>query len=169
MVILEQASDEERLIIVQPNRSASWRANQMLIALFAVWGCILATVFLHIGAWPVLPFVGLEIAALAAGLYYVSWKLQQRHVLRLAVDGLVVEKGIYHPRRTWRFPRQGLSVSVEVQSHPWDPLKIFLCSPAEQIAFGEFLNRDDSKKLLSLLRQQGLAVRNYSELVRVDL
>ena len=154
MVTLEQATEQERLIIAQPNRSASWRANQLLIALFCVWGCILAAVFLNIGAWPVLPFVGLEIAGLAAGLYYVCWKLQQRHVLRLAVDGLVVEKGIYRPRQVWRFPRQGLSVSVEVQRHPWDPLKIFLCSPAEQIAFGEFLNRDDSKKLLNLLRRR---------------
>lgn len=169
MVTFEQATGEERLIIAQPNRSASWRANQILIALFSVWAGIVAAVFLNIGAWPVLPFLGLEIAGLAAGLYYVCWKVQQRHVLRLAVDGLVVEKGVYCPRRVWRFPHQGLSVSVEVQNHPWDPLKIFLCSPAEQIAFGEFLNRDDSKKLLSLLRQQGLAVRNYSELIRVDL
>lgn len=169
MVTLEHASAEELLIIAQPNRSASWSTNCKLIALFGIWGAMVATLFARIGAWPVLPFVGLEIAALAAGLYYVCWKLQQRHVLRMGVDGLVIEKGIYYPRQTWRFPRQGLSVSVEVQNHPWDPLRIFLCSTGEQIRFGEFLNRDESKQLLSLLRQQGLAVRNYSELIRVDV
>ncbi len=168
MVTLEQ-TDTEYLLIAQPNRSASWRLNKIVIAAFAVWIGIIATAFAAIGLWPIIPFAGLEVAALAGALYYVCWKLQQRHVLRVRNDRLTLEKGAYYPRFTWRFGLDTVSLSVEVQRHPWDPLKIFLCSRDEQIPLGNFLNKDDSKKLLDLLKQIGLRVRNYSEQVRLDV
>ena len=168
MVTLEH-TDTEYLLIAQPNRSASWRLNKIVIAVFALWLGIIAAAFAALGLWPIVPFAGLEVAALGTALYYVCWKLQQRHVLRLRDDGLTLEKGAYYPRFTWRFGVDAVSLSVEVQHHPWDPLKIFLCSRDEQIALGNFLNKDDSKKLLELLKQLGLPVRNYSERTRLDL
>lgn len=164
-----QHNGTEALLIAQPNRSASWRTNKTFIAVFSVWIGAIAAGCAARGMWPIVPFAGLEISALAGGLYYVSWKLQQRHVLRFADTGLVLEKGAYYPRFTWRFAREAVSLSVEVQPHPWDPLKIFLCSAGEQIPLGNFLNRDDSKRLLTLLKEQGLRVRNYSELMRMDV
>jgi uncharacterized membrane protein len=168
-VVSLQHTDTEALLIAQPNCSASWRLNKLVIAGFAVWIGGIGVGFAALGLWPILPFAGLEVAALAGGLYYVSWKLQQRHVLRFHAGGLTLEKGAYYPRFTWRFPRDAVSLSVEVQPHPWDPLKIFLCSTDQQIPLGNFLSRDDSKQLLSLLKQQGLPVRNYSGLIRLDI
>jgi len=166
MVTLEHTVTES-LLIVRPNRSASWRANKIVIAVFGIWIGLIASVFAAIGLWPILPFAGLEIGALASAMYFVCWKLQQRHVLHFRDDGLTLEKGFYYPRFTWHFARDAVSLSVEVQSHPWDPLKIFLCSREEQIPLGNFLNKDDSKKLLNLLKEQGLSVRNYSEMTRL--
>ena len=168
-VVTLQQNDMEYLLIAQPNRSASWRVNKIVIAAFALWLGLIATVFGVIGLWPIIPFAGLEVAALGAALYYVCWKLQQRHVLRFRENRLILEKGFYYPRFTWRFGLDAVSLSVEVQQHPWDPLKIFLCCRDEQIPLGNFLNKDDSKKLLDLLKQQGLRVRNYSEQVRLDI
>ena len=168
MVTLEHTASEA-LLIVRPNRSASWRFNKIVIVAMGLWIGLVAGVFTAIGLWPILPFAGLEISALASALYYVSWKLQQRHVLRFRDNGLTLEKGVYYPRFTWRFARDAVSLSVEVQPHPWDPLKIFLCSRDEQIPLGNFLNKDDSRKLLALLKEQGLRVRNYSELARAKM
>lgn len=168
MVTLEHTAIES-LLIVRPNRSASWRLNKLIIVVFSIWIGLIAGVFAAIGLWPILPFAGLEISALASALYFVCWKLQQRHVLRFRDNGLTLEKGFYYPRFTWRFARDAVSLSVEVQPHPWDPLKIFLCSREEHIPLGNFLNKDDSKKLLALLKEQGLRVRNYSELIRMDI
>jgi uncharacterized membrane protein len=168
-VVTLEHSGSEALLIAQPNRSASWRLNKLIIAALALWISVIAAAFAAVGLWPIIPFAGLEIGAVGAALYYVCWKLQQRHVLRFCEDRLVLEKGCYYPRLTWRFTRAAVSLSVEVQPHPWDPLKIFLCSRDEQIPLGNFLNKDDSKKLLALLKEQGLAVRNYSEAVRVDI
>jgi uncharacterized membrane protein len=168
-VVTLQQNDREYLLIAQPNRSASWRLNKIVIAVFAVWLGIIAAAFAAIGLWPIVPFAGLEVAGLGSALYYVCWKLQQRHVLRFRDNRLILEKGAYYPRFTWRFGMDAVSLSVEVQKHPWDPLKIFLCSSDEEIPLGNFLNKDDSNKLLALLKEQGLRVRNYSEQIRLDI
>ncbi len=161
--------DDETLLIVQPNRSASWQFNKIIIAIFAFWWTLIASFFVMKGLWPIIPFAGLEVGGLALALYYVCWKLQQRHVLRFNADNITLQKGAYYPRFSWQFPRDGVALSVEIQTHPWDPLRIFLCNREHTIPIGNFLNKDDSKKLLSLLREQGLRVRNFSELSRLDL
>lgn len=168
MVTLQQ-DDTEALLIAQPNHSANWRLNKIIIILFSAWWALVALLFLTKGLWPIIPFAGLEIGGLAVALYYVCWKLQQRHVLRFCEQQLTLQKGAYYPRFTWQFTREAVSLSVEVQDHPWDPLKIFLCSSDQQIPLGNFLGKDDSRKLLALLREQGLRVRNYSELARLDI
>lgn len=168
MITFEQ-DDTEALLIAQPNHSASWRLNKIIICLFAFWWSVLALFFCLKGLWPIAPFAGLEIGGLALALYYVCWKLQQRHVLRFREQQLTLQKGAYYPRFTWQFARDAVSLSVEVQDHPWDAPKIFLCCRDEQIPLGNFLGKDDSKKLLLLLREQGLRVRNYSELARLDI
>lgn len=164
-----QQDDTEVLLIAQPNHSASWRLNKLVIFLFAFWWSLVALLFCLKGLWPVVPFAGLEIGGLALALYYVCWKLQQRHVLRFHGADLTLQKGAYYPRFTWRFAREAVSLSVEVQAHPWDAPKIFLCSHDQQIPLGNFLGKEDSRKLLGLLREQGLRVRNYSELARLEL
>jgi len=168
-VVTCEQFDEETLLIAQPNRSASWQLNKLIIFAFAFWWTLIAGFFVWKGLWPIAPFAGIEVGGLAVALYYVCWKLQQRHVLRFQDRQLILQKGAYYPRFTWEFPRDAVALSIEVQPHPWDPLKIFLCSRSEQIPLGNFLNKDDSKKLLALLREQGLHVRNHSELVRLDL
>ncbi|MDB6060543.1 MAG: hypothetical protein JWM78_646 [Verrucomicrobiaceae bacterium] len=159
----------ESLLIAQPNRSASWQLNKLIIAAFAAWWSLIAGFFVFRGLWPIAPFAGLEVLGLATALYYVCWKLQQRHVFRFSQQQLILQKGAYYPRFTWQFTREAISLSVEVQAHPWDPLKIFLCSRDQQIPIGNFLSKDDSKKLLTLLRAQGVPVRNYSESTRIDI
>lgn len=161
--------DNETLLVAQPNRSASWQFNKLIIALFTCWWTLIASFFVFKGLWPIIPFAGIEVGGLALALYYVCWKLQQRHVFKFCGSQVTLQKGAYYPRFSWNFSRDAVSLSVEVQSHPWDPLKIFLCNREQTIPVGNFLNKDDSKKLLGLLREQGLSVRNFSELSRLDL
>lgn len=168
MVTLHEHPDEA-LLIAQPNHSASWQLNKLIIAAFALWWGLLAGVFALIGLWPIIPFAGLEVGGLALALYYACWKLQQRHVLRFSNRLLILQKGAYYPRRTWQFALDTASLSIEVQAQPLDPLRLFLCDRNQQIPIGDFLNRDDSDKLLALLRARGLAVRNHSVLTRIDI
>ncbi len=168
VVTCEQFNDET-LLVAQPNRSASWRFNKFIILAFASWWTLIASFFVLKGLWPIIPFAGLEVGGLALALYYVCWKLQQRHVVKFRGAKITLQKGAYRPCFSWHFPRDAVSLSVEIQPHPWDPLKIFLCNREQSVPVGNFLNRDDSKKLLNLLRDQGLCVKNFSELSQLDL
>ncbi len=155
-------------IVARPNHSASWGTNKLLIALLAIWSGVIALLFLWRGLWPVLPFLGLELAAFAAGLHATCRKLQQRHVLRIGGDGIDLQKGHYQPRFSRHFQPGTASLSVDLPDHPWDPPRLYLCSDGERIAIGDFLNRDESRQLLALLRER-LPLRNYSRLARIEI
>lgn len=155
-------------IVAHPNRSASWGTNQLLICLLALWCGALSLFFLALGLWPVVPFLGIELVALAVGLHAVCWKLQQRHVLRFGGDGVDLQKGHYQPQFSRHFQPGETSLSVELPDHPWDPPRLFLCCESERIAVGDFLNKEESRQLLALLRER-LPVRNYSRLVRAEI
>lgn len=160
-------------VIAQPNQSADWQTNKQLILGIGFISGVIATFFSFIGAWVILPFAGLEMTALGGALYIVCKKLNQRHILHFSGDQLVIEKGIRYPQHIWQLPIQHVFISVERQPHPWDPVKLTLCCHRdghhESIIIGDFLNREDSDRLLTVLRQHGLSVRNDSPLTATTL
>ena len=83
--------------------------------------------------------------------------------IRDSPDGreLKIESGHYRAERRWQWPQQASSVLVTQCPHPWDPLQISLSHCGEYVAIGQFLNGDDSRRLLDALRQSGLPVRQF--------
>lgn len=142
------------MIIAQPNCSASLRSNMLVLLALAIPSLGFAVSFALLGAWPIIPFAGLELLALGSALYYVSWKLQYRHVITLSDDQVCIEKGYYLPRQTWKFPRQGLGLAIIPEHHPWEGPELALQRTGESVSVGEFLNRDDSLKLAALLGRE---------------
>ncbi|MEE4145166.1 MAG: DUF2244 domain-containing protein [Halieaceae bacterium] len=142
------------MIIAQPNCSASWRANKLVLLALAIPSLGIATGFAMMGAWPILPLAGLELLAVGSALYYVNWKLQYRHVITLSEDSVRIDKGFYLPRQSWQFPRQGTGLAIVPERHPWDGPALALQRTGESVSVGEFLNRDDSLKLADLLRSE---------------
>ena len=76
------------MIVAQPNCSATWRSNKLVLFALALPSLGAATGFALLGAWPVLPFAGLELLALGSALYYVNWKQHYRHVITLSDDSI---------------------------------------------------------------------------------
>ena len=149
------------MIIAQPNRSSSWRANQLVLLALAVPSLAIALGFTALGAWPILPLAGLELLALGSALYYVNWKLQYRHVITLSDDSVRIDKGFYAPTRSWQFPRGATALAVTPEKHPWEGPGMAVHDQHESVTVGEFLNRDDSLKLLALLKAE-VQVRTHS-------
>lgn len=141
-------------IIAQPNRSSSWRSNQLVLLALAIPSLTVAAGFAALGAWPILPLAGLELLALGCALYYVNWKLQYRHVITLSNDSVSIDKGFYAPVQSWTFPRQGTDLAITPERHPWDGPELALHGTGEYVSVGEFLNREDSLKLAGLLRKE---------------
>ncbi len=142
------------MIIARPNQSATWRTNKLVLLALAVPSLFIGIAFALVGAWPILPLAGLELAALAAALYYVNWKLQYRHVITVSDDNVRIDKGFYAPQRSWQFRRDSAGLAVTPEQHPWDGPSIRLHNQSESVSVGEFLNREDCLQLLALLRQE---------------
>lgn len=161
MVTLREQADEQ-LIIVRPNRSSDWQINKRILFAVAALNLAIAAGFATIGAWVILPFAGLEVLALLTALYWVNWKLTYQHVMHFQGDKLRIEKGIYHPRQSWCWPRENSRLLITVPERSDAALQISLSNGSEQVRIGEFLSADDSRQLMTQLRRQGLRVRNYS-------
>lgn len=142
------------MIIAKPNCSASWRSNKLVLLALSVPSLGAAIGFALLGAWPILPFAGLELLALGSALYYVNWKLQYRHVITLSEDSVCIDKGFYAPRQSWKFPRQGTGLAITPEQHPWEGPELALHRTGEAVSVGDFLNRDDALELAALLRQE---------------
>jgi len=153
-VVSHNQSGRGTVIVARPNRSASWQTNKLFIALLAIPSFGAAIAFTALGAWPILPFAGLEIAALTASLYYVNWKLQYRHVITLDGARVRIDKGHYAPRRCWDLERSRTALAVTPERHPWEGPGLVLYSEAHKVPVGGFLNREDSLALLALLRRE---------------
>ncbi|MDX1552142.1 MAG: DUF2244 domain-containing protein [Marinobacter sp.] len=157
--MVEQLSrDEGDCFLLTPNQSMTWKGNirvwlaAMFLQLMISSGMVLA------GAWPVLPFAGLELTALAAGFYYTSRKCQKREVLTFSAELIRLEKGLARKEKEWELPRRHTRVWQEVPRHPWTPPKLHLQFHGEEISLAPFLNIDDTEELVAILEKHGLRV-----------
>lgn len=154
------------VIVARPNHSSSWRNNKLALLALCVPSLGAAIGFTALGAWPVLPFAGVELAALAAALYYVNWKLEYRHVITLDDDSVCIDKGHYVPKRHYRFEREQAALAITPEQHPWEGPKLAVYGRQESVIVGDFLNRDDCLSLMKILREE-LLVRTHSPSAKV--
>ena len=151
-MVISTNDNNTQIIVAKPNHSSSWRNNLWILAAVAVPSLGAALAFTFLGAWPILPFAGLELLALGGALYYVNWKLQYRHVITLDDQIVRIDKGHYAPRRSWEFTRAESNLAVTPEQHPWEGPALAVHDREQTVSVGEFLNREDSLQLLSLLK-----------------
>ena len=125
-MITELFQNNERLIIVKPNKSATWRANLFVLIAVSIPSLGAAIGFTLLGAWPILPFAGAELIGLAAALYYVNWKLEYRQVVTLQTSSIKIEKGYFVPKRTWLWRRDDTAVNVIEAKNQWEGPELWL-------------------------------------------
>jgi len=139
-------------LVVKPNRSSSWRQNLWALAAIAVPSLAAAIAFAVLGAWPILPFAGLELLCLGGALYYVNWKLQYRQVVTIGPDTVIIDKGYYAPKRQWRLDRESSRISVTPAQHEWDGPSLAIYDRTSRVPLGEFLSKTESMQLLAWLK-----------------
>lgn len=165
MVHLRQEG-ERFCLEIAPNRSLDWSLNLWFLGAACLWLWAIAWGFALLGAWPVLPFFGLEIACLAAALWVTQRKLARRERLWLDEREVVLEwRGLAVHRRL-HFPRANLRGQVFCLGHPEDPLRVELYDrDGRHCSIGAFLNREEGERLVALLRELGVPLRVEREQV----
>jgi uncharacterized membrane protein len=99
-------------IIARPNNSLSVDDSVKLLAALAGIALVVALGFLHIGAWLVLPFAGLEIMAFAYAFHTVYLHADDFESITIENDRVVVEKRNVKEITTTVFQRYWAQVNV---------------------------------------------------------
>lgn len=126
-----------------------WRA----FAIVALVSALIASGFASVGAWPIVPFAGLELAALYVAFRRIARDLEDYELVTVSGDTLVVES---HRRgRSYRFESNRLWTQLLVQREG-GRCKLALRSQGRQIEFGTLLGEEArlaaARRLQDLLR-----------------
>jgi uncharacterized membrane protein len=145
-------------IIARPNNSLSVEDSVKLLAALAAIALVVALGFLHIGAWLVLPFAGLEIVAFAYAFHSVYLHADDFDSITIESERVVVEKRNVKEITTTVFQRYWAQVNVrDVAMIKGSNGKcgLFISSHGNEVEFGRnFINDEQRSQLARDLRQK---------------
>ncbi|MBI3512556.1 MAG: DUF2244 domain-containing protein [Proteobacteria bacterium] len=139
-------------VLLMPNRSLPPLGFALLMAAVSLLSFGAGVTFYLIGAWPVIGFLGLDVA-----LIYIAFRISFRRLrafetLRLTEQALVLERvspgGV---RRRWTFQPYWLRVEFDDPPHHGSQLR--LRSHGRAVTVGAFLAPPERQDLAAALRQ----------------
>lgn len=147
---MDMAADSRTVLdlVLRPHRSLTPAGFRALMALLVAFGAGSSLVFWLAGAWPVLGFVGIDVALvyLAFQLSYAAGRAYER--VRLSPDALTVE----------RVDRWGRRREIALQPH-WlrvdvseAPSGLTLTSRGRSVAIASFLPPDELGEVANVIR-----------------
>ena len=161
-MIDKQVSSGITQLTLSPNKSMSWETNKKILFAMFLLNMSIAAGWVYMGAWPVLPFAGLEIALVGLGMYYVSWKLNFKEVLIIDSQSFVLQKGVYFPKQEWTWHKQDIKVIKIPSNYRLSPAQLVVASAEEEIEIGNFLNLEEKKRLVQELTNLHLPIQTVS-------
>ncbi|QSP94725.1 DUF2244 domain-containing protein [Marinobacter salinisoli] len=145
-------------LLLTPNRSLSWRGNVRIWLCVVAVTLIIATAMALAGAWVVVPFAGLELLALAIGVYLTSQSCQRQEVLTINNSDIRLEKGRRRKLSEWTLPVRYARLRMNPPEHPFAPPKLVLIHRDVHVSLGSFLNVEDTEALVRFLESRGLTI-----------
>jgi len=142
-------------LVIGPNASMSPRQALVFFAGMCLICLGIATVFAALGFWPVLPFAGLEMLALAVALAAVVKRNRYREVVWLERDWVRVEFGMLGQgaRSRCELPRCLMRVWVERGAHTSSPTQLVLACGAQRMIIGSCLTDAERAALARRLKE----------------
>lgn len=141
-----------------PSRSLDRRGFVLMISGVVALNAILAIRFVTAGGWPVLPFLGLDVAgiALAFWLSYRSGRTVEQ--IRLDRSALVIThldpRGA---RRDWSFEPSWVRIGLDDRPHG----RVTITTNGKGVTVAEFLSPRERREIAAALRD-ALALRARS-------
>ena len=145
MISIDKAySSSGYRFVLSPNRSISWHELLLFYIFTSLLVLAIGLFFTLQGLWLILPFSGIEIAALGFCLYLTSRKVYRREVITLYRDRTRIEKGLYQAEESWEFETSWISLRDENPGAFETRRKLALGSHGKYVEVGGFL--DDLEK-----------------------
>ena len=138
-------------LLIRPNCSLGVLAAWLMFGLFALVAVGIGTYMVMLGAWPVLPFLGLELALLAMAFVMLQKRARFFDLLVSEGDEVCVTKRDGKGDRKQRFHRYWMQVRVASGPH-WYPSKLLVGSHGQFTEIGAELTEEDRLKTATQLR-----------------
>lgn len=140
-------------IVLRPNASGTWQFNlYLLYTLMTVSGTV-SLGFLFAGAWMILPFSIIEMAALAGCMLYCSRQCTRQEVITVSEDLVSIVQGLRRPNEAITYQRLWAKYLVSPPPHPWGVSRIAIRSHNQELELGQFLNQADKQQLVKALKR----------------
>jgi uncharacterized membrane protein len=158
MVKLKRKHDT-LILTLQPNRSANWRQNKLLIMLMAAFVMIIAIAWSIAGAWVILPFAGFEVGLLAFLMYRVSYSTYQKQIITINKNQLTFHSGVYYPKRFYSFCIDNVILKIIEPKTEYEQTVMTLQDNNQQLCIGQFLNQQDRLTTLAHLKKANIHIQ----------
>ncbi|MDH3716456.1 MAG: DUF2244 domain-containing protein [Gammaproteobacteria bacterium] len=140
-------------IVVRADQSLSWQGNLTVLTGLGVVIATIATGFAFVGLWMVVPFAGLELLAVAIGLYVTSRRLAHSEVISLSPRSVQVESGYRYPANSRRVRRRWARIDLHDGHSPAERSRLYIRSHGRVIEVGACLTDKEREKLARELRR----------------
>lgn len=152
MVEIKVQDDQARQqFILRPNSSLTWPQAKQVIAVVAVVELLIGGAFFWSGMTFVLPFSGIEVAALAAVFYHCLLLGARQEEVSVGPAEVVVRRGRRQVMDVREFARAWLRVEL-VRGEGWYPSRLTLRSHGQEMEIGAFLTEEERQQLARELR-----------------
>lgn len=150
MIDIDDSVDRTRLI-VQGNRSMSWRANLWLAASLGAICFGIAIAMATQGLWLIIPFAGAEVLLIVACLYLTLRRLSRKEIITVDREAFRVEWGYNQADTSIDLPRRWSRLEYVCADSPFDCGDLTIAAHGRRYALGRCLNRAEKKTLYTAL------------------
>lgn len=149
MVLVEQDSNQRvNRIVITPNRSISWPQLVRVYLFTCFISFSIASIFVFLGYWVVLPFSGLEMLALGAALYWTNRMIYRQEVINFINGRVKIEKGCSYPEESWEFDSNWVQINVHKTGGLHEKTLVLMGSHGKYVELGSFLDESEKESLV---------------------
>ena len=152
MVIPEIDAYNSFKVTFKPNSALSAVSKQRIIILLTLIPCVIGIEFCFLGAWPILPFVGLEVVALAYAFFYINKHEADYESISIEGESLIVERCV--AENVSQHVINSYWVKVVQHELPNGELHLYLQSHGKELEVGRYLTRKQRELLAKQLKQR---------------
>lgn len=142
-------------LVIGPNASLSAAGAWGFLGVMAAVALGIATVFAMRGFWPILPFAGLELAALGLALWVTQRRNRYREVISVSEESLRLDIGMVGQGAlaSVEMPRAWARVRIVDGPYRNSPTQLTLEYCGQRVTIGRCLTDEERGRLAARIRE----------------
>ena len=153
MTLFQTAPDgRDFCLLIRPDCSLSPRGVKTIVLIFSSVAVLIGAFMLTLGAWPVLPFLGLEVAALAVVFLMLQRRSTFYDIVEAKGDDIRLGQRSHHGETSGTLNRYWTQIRLLAGGH-WYPSRLLVGSHGNYMEIGAALTEEDRIKTAKALQR----------------